>query len=462
VKTAPASLWWSTLPDAVTARATLRQDLEVDVCIVGGGFTGLWTARELLRRDPSLRVVVLEQSVCGFGASGRNGGWASALYPLSDDVVRRRYGEAAFVHQRHVLRRAVSDLGASARADGIDAHFVQGGTITMARSELQAERLQQLVAEHDDPDLTWCSRSQALERVGASDLHGATYSPHCARIHPARLVRGLSQVVEALGAQIFEDTTVLRIVPGTSTRQATALTANATVRARYIVRATEGYTANMAGHRRDFAPVFSLMIATQVLPESFWQQAKLAQYETFADDRHLIIYGQRTNDDRLAFGGRGAPYHFGSAVEERYDHSRRVFSLLESTLHEIFPYLSGAVEFSWGGPLAMPRDLSPAVHVNHDTGLAYAGGYTGDGVVLSRVAGQALAELITDPTTLGEFSSLPFVQRRSRQWEFEPLRWIGINAGLALAARADHVEARSGTTSRASALLDRLFDQFPP
>jgi glycine/D-amino acid oxidase-like deaminating enzyme len=440
----------------------LGHDIDADVCIVGGGYTGLWTARELLRRDANLRVVVLEQAVCGFGASGRNGGWASALFPLSDDVVRRRYGESAFVHQRDLLRRAVSDLGASTRADGIDAQFAQGGTLTLARSELQAQRLRDSVSESSDAELRWLSRDEALERVGASNVHGATYSAHCARLHPARLVRGLSDVVAALGASIYENTRVLRIVARRGARPAMAVSAQGVVRARYVVRATEGFTPNLAGFHRDLAPIYSLMVATEVLSTLFWDTAKLANYETFADDRHLIIYGQRTADDRLAFGGRGAPYHFASGVEERFDNNSRVFTLLEETLREIFPNLDGAVEYRWGGALAMPRDLSPSVHVDHNSGLAYAGGYTGDGVVLSRVSAQALADLIVAPNTTTEFTSLPFVQRRSARWEIEPLRWMGINAGLALATRADKVEARDGRTSRASGWLDRLFDQFPP
>ncbi len=121
------SLWWESLEEPVRPRPTLERHLDVDVAIVGGGFTGLWTARELLRRDRSLRVAVLEKELCGFGASGRNGGWASGLFPLESDAVVRRYGLDAFHHQRQVLNGAVATLGASAAADGIDAHFAHGG-----------------------------------------------------------------------------------------------------------------------------------------------------------------------------------------------------------------------------------------------------------------------------------------------------------------------------------------------
>ena len=137
----PQSLWWASLDQPVVPRPSLHRHLDVDVAIVGGGFTGLWTARELKRRDPSLRIAVLEKSVCGFGASGRNGGWASALYPLIDETVVERYGVEAFDAQRHVLYDAVANLGACAKEDGIDARFTRGGTLTFARSEVQATRL---------------------------------------------------------------------------------------------------------------------------------------------------------------------------------------------------------------------------------------------------------------------------------------------------------------------------------
>ena len=200
------------------------------------------------------------------------------------------------------------------------------------------------------------------------------------------------------------------------------------------------------------------MIATEPLAKDFWDDVGFAHYETFADDRHLIIYGQRTSDDRIAFGGRGAPYHFGSSVEPGFDTDQRVFDKLEVTLRELFPTLDASITHAWGGPLAMPRDHSPFVRVDFESGLASAGGYTGDGVVLSHVAATALADLITRPDSETAFTRLPFVQRSGRRWEFEPFRWIGINAGLFLAGWADRVEAKHARVSRASRWLDHLVD----
>jgi glycine/D-amino acid oxidase-like deaminating enzyme len=458
----PQSLWWSTLDAPVAPRAALGRHLDVDVAIIGGGFTGLWTARELKRRDPALQIAVLEKEVCGFGASGRNGGWASAFYPLSDEAVISRHGRDAFDRLRRELQRGVRGLGEAIAGDDINADFVQGGTLDFARSELQADRLQQHVRDarelgYSDEDLVWLDESRVNDRGHVAGAVGATYSPHCARLHPARLVRGLAHVNERLGVEIFEGSPVTRIVGAKGTSAAEVATAGGSVHARYVVRATEGFTPTLAHQRRRVAPIFSLMVASEPQSRRFWDEAGFGEYETFADDRHLIIYGQRTSDDRIAFGGRGAPYHFGSTVEPRFDENPKVFGLLEATLRELFPDLEGDVAYRWGGPLAMARDQSPSVLVDYESGLASAGGYTGDGVVMSYIAGNALADLLTAPDVTTEYTSLPFVQHRGKQWEFEPFRWLGINSALAAANWADRVEARTQHESRAGRWLERLF-----
>ena len=184
----PQSLWWSSLTRPVIARPALQRHLDVDVAIVGGGFTGLWTARELKRRDPSLRIAVLEKSVCGFGASGRNGGWASGLFPVGEEHVIASYGEDALAHLQRVLWDSVGRLGRSMAEDGIDADFEHGGTLTFARSEIQRQRLMDGVATSrghgvGPDDLEWLEGNVVRERGFVEGALGAKYSPHCARIH---------------------------------------------------------------------------------------------------------------------------------------------------------------------------------------------------------------------------------------------------------------------------------------
>ena len=462
----PRSLWWDGLDGPVVARPALVDHLDVDVVVVGGGFTGLWCARELVRRDPGLVVAVLEQAVCGYGASGRNGGWATALYPLSDEAVVERDGREALDDLRVALRRAVDELGEALVEDGVDAHYVKGGSLTFARSEIQEARLRAQLADARDlgdteADLAWLEGDALTARARVSGARGALYTPHSARVHPARLVRGLADSAERHGVRVFEGTRVTRVVGRRDRRRAMAVTAGGTVHADVVVRATEAFTPGLPGERRTVAPLYSLMVATEPLSPAFWASVGFAGRETFADDRHMIIYGQRTADDRIAFGGRGAPYHFGSAVEERFDEVPRVFALLEQTLKDLFPDLDAGLTHRWGGPLAMPRDLSPSVLYDPEAGLASAGGYTGDGVVMSYVAGRALADLIATPEVETDLTRLPFVHHRSRRWEVEPLRWIGINVGLSLGARADRVEETEGRPSRAGELLGRLLPKSP-
>lgn len=294
------------------------------------------------------------------------------------------------------------------------------------------------------------------ERTEATHVLGATFTPHCARLHPGRLVRGLARVVEERGVRIAERSRVVALAPRRVEVevQTDGAPRRFTVRARHVVRATEAWTARLPGSRRALAPVYSLMVATEPLPAPVREQIGLARGETFTDHRHLIIYGQRTADDRLAFGGRGAPYHFASRVEATFDRSPRVFSALRATLLEMFPVLEG-VRFThaWGGPLGIARDWHASVGLDAD-GLAWAGGYVGDGLATTNLAGRTLADLLTG--TDSELVHLPWVGHRSPRWEPEPLRWLGINAGLRLAVAADAEERLTGRGSVLARALTTL------
>jgi glycine/D-amino acid oxidase-like deaminating enzyme len=197
------------------------------------------------------------------------------------------------------------------------------------------------------------------------------------------------------------------------------------------------------------------MIATEPLPDSVWAEVGWRERETLADGRHLIIYAQRTADGRIAFGGRGAPYHFGSRVRPAYDRDPSVFSALNATLVDLLPAVRDVpLSHRWGGPLGASRDWFPSVGFDRPSGLGWAGGYVGDGVACSALAGQTLAELICGQDT--ERTRLPWVNRRSRRWEPEPLRWLGITAVLRVMAAADRVEARTGRPSRMAETFDKL------
>lgn len=430
------SFWLDTCGDDLTPRPPLRSPGKVDVAIVGAGYTGLWTAYYLKRADPGLSVAIVEKEIAGFGASGRNGGWCSALFAGARSA-REMHGP---------LCETVDEVGRVVRDEGIDAHWHKGGTLTLATSPAHLQRVRE---EASAPDAAWLDAAAAASRVRVEGCIGAAFTPHCARVHPARLVRGLARTVEAMDVRIYEKTPALALSPGRAEVPGTVLSAGV------VVQATEGYSATLPGMRRRVAPLYSLMIVTEPLPQSFWERVGWAGCETITDGRHLLIYAQRTADDRIAFGGRGAPYHFGSRISDRFDAEPKVFAELTKVLHQLWPGAAGArITHRWGGVLGVPRDWYSSVGFDRSTGLAWAGGYVGDGVSTSNLAGRTLADLITGRDT--ELARLPWVGHRSRSWEPEPLRWIGANAALWTMASADRAEARTGKPSRRAELVGKL------
>ncbi len=450
----PLSLWSATGPDPSPAPRQLDGDLAVDVAIVGAGYTGLWTALSLLEADPGVRVVVVERERVGFGASGRNGGWCSALLPISLTALERRHGRRATIAWQRAMMSTVDRIGrfaAESAASGHDTHFHKGGTLTMAGNAAQYGRLEASVAEarrfgFGEDELRLLDRDSSSTRLRAVNLLGAMFTPHCAAVHPLRLVAAIAAAAERAGARIVEGVDVVEVEPRRLTTTA------GTIGADVVVLATEAYTSQLPGRRRNLLPIYSMMIGSEPLSDEQWADIGLDDRPTFTAASHVVIYGQRTADGRVAFGGRGAPYHFGSRVADRYDTDQGVRAALLATVTSLFPVLRD-VEFPyhWGGPLAAPRDWHP--HVVHDraAGIAGAGGYVGDGVATAHLAGRTLADLILD--RVSDLTGLPWVGHRSRRWEPEPLRWFGVRLVAKAAANADRAEgsARRWARPRAAA-----------
>ncbi|MSO38151.1 MAG: FAD-dependent oxidoreductase [Acidimicrobiia bacterium] len=449
------SLWLNTLPGSLSPRASLDTNLDVDVAIIGAGYTGLWTAYELAKQDPTLRIAVLEAEIAGFGASGRNGGWCSALFAGDREAMAAEHGRDLAVALQKEMFATIDEVGAVCEFEGIDADFYRGGTLNFATSPAHVERIRADVDnEHlwgfTEKDFRWLSPSEANERIAINGSLGASFTPHCARIQPAKLVRGLAEAVERRGVTIYERSRVTEIAPYS------LRTCAGTVRTEVIVRATEGYTPNLKSHHRTLIPVYSLMIATESLPSSFFDEVGWKERETFTDGRHLLIYGQRTFDDRIAFGGRGAPYHFGSSIKDEFDRDGKTFEELRKVLWSLFPSLGDArITHQWGGPLGIPRDWYSSVGFDRATGMAWAGGYVGDGVGTSNLAGRTLAHLITG--TNSDLTALPWVNHHSRKWEPEPLRWVGVNAAKWATQKLDRREGKTGKRAKgAERILKRV------
>jgi glycine/D-amino acid oxidase-like deaminating enzyme len=448
------SLWFDSLDEDLAPRPSLGGNIDVDVAIVGGGYSGLWTAYYLKKTAPSLSVAILEREIAGFGASGRNGGWCSGLFATKREKLAKTHGREGAIAMQRAMFDTVDEVGRVVDEERIDAHYRKGGTLLFATAAAHVERLKEEIAYErswgfDEDDIAWLDAREAGGRIKVSGAEGAVYTPNCARVQPARLARGLAQVVERAGVRIYEKTPALSMEPRV------IATPEGRVRANVVVLATEGYTAQLPGKSRRLVPLYSLMIATEPLPESFWNEVGWSGYETMSDGRHLLIYAQRTADNRIAFGGRGAPYHFGSSVKPEFDRNEKVFADLQRVLVSLWPAAADArITHAWGGPLGLARDWATSVGYDRAQGFAWAGGYVGDGVSTTNLAGRTLADLIAGRET--ELTALPWVNHRSRSWEPEPFRWLGANVALRAMASADRVEAKKGSPSKRAELIGKL------
>ncbi|GAB3018986.1 FAD-dependent oxidoreductase [Nocardioides flavus (ex Wang et al. 2016)] len=432
------SFWWQQV-GLPSPGDRLDGDATCDVAIVGGGLTGLWTAYYLREADPTLDVRVVEAEFAGFGASGRNGGWLSAELAGSARTYERAAGRAGVDRLRAALRATVDEVVAVAAREGIEADVVRSGVLTVARSEAQRQRL--------GGELT---AQQVTDRIRVAGAVSGHFDADCARVHPAKLVSGVARLVRERGARIHEDTRAVRIEPGA------VVTERGTLRAPVVLRCLEGFTAGLAGHRRDWLPMNSAIVVTEPLTPAQWDVVGWGGEELLGDEAHAYCYAQRTADGRIALGGRGVPYRFGSRTDVDGRTQDWTVESLRSTLTSLFPSLRGVgLAHAWCGVLGVPRDWSASVAYDPATGLGHAGGYVGSGLTATNLAGRTLRDLVLGRDT--DLTRLPWTGHRVRRWEPEPLRWAGVHALYGLYRAADRREdAGLSRTSRIAVVADRV------
>ncbi|WP_432086113.1 MULTISPECIES: NAD(P)/FAD-dependent oxidoreductase [unclassified Streptomyces] len=450
--------FWYAQEGAPAPREPLPGDTTADVCIVGGGYTGLWTAYYLKKAVPFLDITVLEAKFCGYGASGRNGGW---LYNgiAGRDRYAKLHGHEAAVRLQQAMNATVAEVVDVCEREKIDADVHRGGVLEVALSPAQLTRLKDFHAVEiafGETDRVMYGARETAARVRVTGAVGSSWTPHGARLHPVKLVKGLAAAVEALGVTIHEST------PVTEIRPKHAVTPYGTVRAPYVLRCTEGFTASLAGQRRAWLPMNSSMIATEPLTDAQWESVGWEGRETLGDMAHAYMYAQRTADGRIALGGRGVPYRFGSKTDNDGRTQPQTIEALREILVRFFPQLAGVrVDHAWSGVLGVPRDWCATVTLDRSTGLGWAGGYVGSGVATANLAARTLRDLIrqdsgqSGPTDL---TALPWVGHKVRKWEPEPLRWLGVQTMYAAFRGADRREAlgHSARTDRVAVLANRL------
>lgn len=441
------SYWWRALGGFPPRRPSLPGPAEADVCVVGGGYTGLWTAYYLAGLRPGLRIVVLEAAFAGYGASGRNGGWVTAELPGSRDRYARAAGGAARVAALEAeLRSTVDEVGRVCDAESIACDFVKGGRLSVATTPSQLARMREgltAIRERGEGDevQVFLSRDETRERVNVAGALGGLYAPASARIQPAALAAGIAAAAERRGVEIYEATPVSSVEPaGAGRAGAVARTKFGDVRARSVLRCTEGYTAALPGLRRALLPMNSHMVVTEPLDGAAWQEIGWAACETLSDEAHAYMYAQRTADGRIALGGRGVPYRFASAVDHLGMTDPSTVAALTGVLRRLFPAAADAkIAHAWCGVLGVPRDWCASVTYHPASGMGWAGGYTGHGVAAANLAGRTLADLVAGERS--PLTALPWVGHRSRSWEPEPARWAGVHGLYALYRLADRLES---------------------
>jgi len=449
-ETESVSYWLDSLAP-IPRRDPLDGDVDVDVAVVGAGFTGLWTAYELQRREPGLRIAIVESQFAGFGASGRNGSWCVPELNASLELLSARFGRERALALHRALLATPAEVERSLREEGIEADFSASGVLKVARGRYQLPLLEAEMRSYQEmgvgDEYSWLDRAGASDRLEVAGVEAALFTPNGATLHPAKAVRGLADAVERRGATIYERTKVVGVQKGSPVRVETD---RGQVRARVAVLALEGYLSQLPGYRRRVLPLYSLISITEPLSEMDLASVNWSERMCVGSMRLSVDYFARTADGRILVGGRGAPYSYGSRILNSREHHAQTHAKLQRMFREWFPGLS-SVRFSqsWGGVLGMPRDWIPQFGFQPNSGLAFAYGYTGHGVATSNLAGRTLADLITGRES--ELTSLALVGHHSPDWEPEPLRWIGVRYVQAGLARLD---ARGERTGRAPSRWD--------
>jgi glycine/D-amino acid oxidase-like deaminating enzyme len=452
------SFWLETCGDHLTPRPPLDGSIDVDIAILGAGFTGLWTAYYLLSKEPSLRIAIVEAEIAGFGASGRNGGWCFSGFPVPPLTLLEKYGYDMARLVSLEMYKAVDEVGRVTREEGIDAHYAKGGELEVARAAYDLPKLQKTYDQFraiglEDHNQLLDAR-ETRERVNVTDAVGSFWNREGAAIQPARLARGLARAVERMGATIYEQT---RVTDFTESPAPSLITDRGTVRAKSIVLAGEAYLSALPKLDRAIIPLTSHMVVTEPLSDEQWAQIRWSERDVLGGFGVKGGYINHTADGRIAFGAYRANYPFKSRITDAINLNEEVFAHAREATVNWFPMLKG-VKFThaWGGVFGVPRDRMPTMAYNRKTGIASAYGYTGEGVATANLSGRVLADLITE--TDSPLATLPMTKSTGARWEPEPFRWAGVTFVRHGRMRMLKKVEREGKYPEKPSLTQRLYD----
>ena len=438
-----SSLWQG--KQNINYRKPISKNDSFDVVIIGAGFSGLWSAFHLKQFQPNLKIAIFEKEYVGFGASGRNGGWASAEYPTSSNRLIKENGLESYKNLRAAITKSIDEIGQIAKSNDWQIDYAKGGSLLFARGNAQLSR----ISKEIDEEHQLLNKSQTTELLNIPSALGSVFTPHCAALNPFKLVRALADHLEKLGVMIYEQSSVSEI------RDKQVEVNGFNVNCTFSIRATEAFTPRKwMGNRQ--IPIYSLMVATEPLSNEVIKEIRNSQRATFQEACHLITYAQITSDNRLALGGRGVRYKLFSRLSERSEIDNRMHSALERRARSWFPQIANTkFEYRWGGAVALTRRWQAYLNFDHTTGRAEIGGYVGDGVTLSYLVAKTLAEKMSNVKT----ANLPFIDQRIGRWEPEPIRYLAVNTGFKATVMADYEEKITKRPSLLAAIIDPLINR---
>jgi glycine/D-amino acid oxidase-like deaminating enzyme len=427
------SIYWRQT-EPVEPGPPLEGEVSCDVCIVGGGYTGLWTAHFLKLADPSLDVHVVEAEYAGAGASGHNDGFVTPTIGHGLHTVVRRFGAEQARAAYAAVGRSILELRRFCRKYEIDAELEPGGFYLVATSDAQRRRLDADVALAELMGVRYevLEAAEAKERIDSPAVLGALKTPG-ALVNPHRLARGLARVVRDQGVHVHERTRASML--GRVNGRHAVTTPSGRVLADRLVLATNAYQHQWASFRRRLKPVWSYAMVSEPLSDEQLARVHWPGREGFVEARNFIVFARLTADNRLLLGGGPAPYFYGRDMSERHVRNDAIFTRLRGELERFFPaWRDLRWSHAYGGCIGVTRDLVP--HVGRlDDGSFYAYGYCGNGIAMTRTAARGLCDLILERDS--EHSKLAFVGRRASTFPPEPVAYAGARALSAVLAWQD-------------------------
>jgi glycine/D-amino acid oxidase-like deaminating enzyme len=429
-------LWQETVgPRRPTPRAS--GSVRADVAVIGAGYTGLWAAYQLVRSDPSLRIVVLDAHEPGFGASGRNGGFAMTLLDFTLHRLATNWGDEAAAHAHLAVARSVEEIAKTIVEEGIDADLETTGLLRVATNAAQLDRIereQQAAERLRLPGFRSLDRGQVHELVRSPTYLGGLLEDACALVNPAKLAVGLAEVVQAAGVHVHGGSPVVDLAAANGGIE--LRTPAATVHAATAVLAANGWTHRVPGFQRRSLPLYTYIVATEPLSDQQWDAIGWQGRQGIEDERNYVHYYRPTPDGRIVWGGTDAVHEYGGAIVPRRDRHERIRRRLERELLATFPQL-GPVRFThhWGGPLSVTSRFTPQFGTTAGGRLHYAFGYSGHGVAPAHTAGRVLRDLVLGRDT--DDTAICFVEAADPRLPPEPLAWIGAELSRQLLQRQD-------------------------